>query len=92
MAIGNICKLKPKKFLSLGRHNLRHIGDLSKPFFVTVGCSFTKGVALDYPDTWAHKISKLFNMEHINLGFSGSSIDYQLTLINKTEKYKKFKF
>ena len=85
MNIGNISQLKPKKFLSVGRHDLRHVGDLTKPFFVTVGCSFTKGVALDYPDTWAYKIGQLFNMEHINLGFSASSIDYQLSLINKTE-------
>tara|TARA_A100001011_G_scaffold167969_1_gene176722 strand:- start:1019 stop:1696 length:678 start_codon:yes stop_codon:yes gene_type:complete len=83
--INNIDQLKPKKFLSLGRHKLRYVGDLSKPFFITVGCSHTKGVSLSYSDTWANNIAKLFNMEHINLGFSGSSLEYQLSLITRAE-------
>ena len=83
--INNIDQLKPKKFFSLGRHELRHVGDLSKPFFITVGCSHTKGVSLTYSNTWANNIAKLFNMEHINLGFSGSSLEYQLSLIRRAE-------
>ena len=64
---------------------MRHVGDLSKPFFITVGCSHTKGVSLTYSNTWAYNIAKLFNMEHINLGFSGSSLEYQLSLITRAE-------
>ena len=85
MKLPNLNIFKPKKPLGLGYHELPHIGDLSKPFFITVGCSHTKGVSLDYSNTWTHKISKLLDMEHINLGFSGSSLEYQLSLIEKAE-------
>jgi hypothetical protein len=85
MELQNLNKLKAKKFLSLGYHNLPHVGDLSKPFFITVGCSHTKGDALDYSDTWSSVISNLLGIEHINLGFEGSSLDYQLNVIEKAE-------
>ena len=66
--------LKPKKFLSLGHHDLPHVGDLGKDFFVAVGCSYTAGAGLRYTDTWASRLGKKLNMEHINLGLDGSSV------------------
>ena len=84
MNIGNIGQLKPKKFLSLGRHDLRHVGDLSKPFFVAIGCSATKGDELNYDDCWVKQLANKLNLEHINLGFTGSSLEYQLDVYQKS--------
>ena len=85
MHIGNIGQLKPKKFLSLGRHDLRHVGDLSKPFFVAIGCSATKGDELNYDDCWVKQLANKLNLEHINLGFTGSSLEYQLDVYQKSK-------
>ena len=84
MNIGNIGQLKPKKFLSLGRHDLRHVGDLSKPFFVAIGCSATKGDELNYDDCWVKQLANKLNLEHINLGFTGASLEYQLDVYQKS--------
>ena len=83
----NLNFLKPKKFLSLGYHKLQYVGDLSKDFFVTIGCSFAKGTALDYQNTWSSKIAQLLNLEHINLSFEGSSLEYQFNVIKKVQKF-----
>ena len=82
-------RLKPKKFLSLGRHDLPHVGDLSRPYFITVGCSLTAGLSLDYGETWSSILSKKLNMEHINLAMVGSSLDYQYHTLIKAEKILK---
>ena len=81
--------LKPKKFLSLGRHDLPHVGDLSRPYFITVGCSLTAGLCLDYKDTWSSALSKKLDMEHINLSMVGSSLDYQHHTLIKAERILK---
>jgi hypothetical protein len=78
-------QLKPKKFLSLGHHDLPHVGDLSRPYFITVGCSLTAGIFLDYKDTWSYALSKKLNMEHINLAMVGSSLDHQYHTLIKAE-------
>jgi len=79
-------QLKPKKFLSLGHHDLPHVGDLEKDFFIAVGCSYTAGAGLRYTDTWASRLGKKLNMEHINLGLDGSSFEYQYDKIIECEK------
>ena len=89
MELQNINKLKPKKFLSIGHHDLPYVGDLSKPYFITVGCSLTAGNFLDYKDTWSSTLSKKLNMEHINLAMEGSSLDYQYDTLIKAEKILK---
>jgi len=81
--------LKPKKFLGLGHHDLPHVGDLSRPYFITVGCSLTAGTFLDYKDTWSARLSKKLNMEHINLAMAGSSLDYQYHTLIEAEKILK---
>tara|TARA_Y100001970_G_scaffold252441_1_gene326251 strand:- start:2248 stop:2904 length:657 start_codon:yes stop_codon:yes gene_type:complete len=86
MTLPNLNKLKPRKFLSLGRHSLAHVGDLSKPYFVVVGCSYTYGVGLNYKDVWCNKLAQTLGLEHINLSFPGTSIEYQYDKILQTEK------
>jgi hypothetical protein len=81
--------LKPKKFLGLGHHDLPHVGDLSRPYFITVGCSLTAGLCLDYKDTWSARLCKKLNMEHINLAMDGSSLDYQYATIIQAENILK---
>ena len=85
MLLQNLNTLKPKKFLSLGRHPLAHIGDLTKPYFVTIGCSYTYGVGLNYEDTWSSKLANTLGLEHINLSFPGTSIEYQYEKILQAE-------
>lgn len=82
----NINKLKPKKFLSLGHHDLPHVGDLTRPYFVTIGCSFTAGKFLEYKETWCSKLSKNLNLQHINLAMIGSSLDYQYNILIEAKK------
>ena len=77
--------LKPKKFLGLGTHKLPHVGDLSKPFFVTIGCSLTEGRSLDYNKTWSSSLSRKINLEHVNLAMAGSSLDYQYDTLIRSE-------
>lgn len=67
----------------MGYHDLAHIGDLNGDYFITIGCSFTKGSYLAYNDTWSYKLGKLLQMQHINLAFDGSSIEYQYEVIRK---------
>jgi len=79
----NLNSLKPRKPLGLGLQDLPHVGDLNKDFFITVGCSFTQGSYIDYTDTWSHRLGKMLNMEHLNIAFEGSSLEYQYELIKK---------
>jgi hypothetical protein len=78
--------LKPRKFLSLGRYDLPHVGDISKPYFVTVGCSYSAGTALDYKDVWCNVLAKKLKLQHVNLSFPGSSLEYQHDKIVESEK------
>lgn len=82
----NIDSLKPRKFLSIGRHDLPHVGDLTQPYFVTVGCSFTAGNFLSYDDTWSSRLSQKLDLEHINLAMGGSSMDYQYNTLVRAGK------
>ena len=78
--------LKPRKFLGVGRHELVHTGDLSKPYFVAVGCSVVTGTGIQYDDTWVNRLAEKLNLEHINLGLDGSSLEYQYDKILDAEK------
>lgn len=44
-------------------------------YFVALGDSFTSGYALQYPQSWPSVLSSLCGIDHINLAFTGSSID-----------------
>jgi hypothetical protein len=81
----NIDDLKPKGPFGIKKYPLVHIGNLSNPYFVTIGCSYTTGYGLDYKNTWSKKLGDYCNLEHINLGFSGSSLEYQYDKIKKLE-------
>ena len=85
----NLDILKPRKLLGLGWHDLPHVGDLSKPYFVTIGCSLTAGNFLAYEDTWSYKLSQKIDMEHVNLAMNGSSMDYQYDTLTKAQKILK---
>ena len=80
--------LQPKKILGLGRYPLPHQGDLSKPYFIAVGCSFTAGARIDYNDVWCNQLGNKLNLEHINLSYQGSSLEYQYEKILQSEKLK----
>lgn len=43
--------------------------------FVTIGCSFTQGVAVNREDTWAELVSQQLGLSVYNLGISGASAD-----------------
>jgi len=79
----NLDSIKPRKFLSLGRHDLPHVGDLTQPYFVTIGCSLTAGQYLRYEDTWSARLARKLKLEHVNLAWWGSSLDYQLDILSK---------
>lgn len=85
---GRLSNLMPRKFLGLGRDRLSHIGDLTKPYFVAVGCSVVGGETLcvDYKDSWVNRLATRLGLEHINLGFDGSSLEYQYEKIKMCEK------
>ena len=78
----NIDKLKPTKFLNISTRDFPHCGDLSKPFFVVVGCSHTAGDCIEYKDCWANQLATMLEMEHLNIGFSGSDLSYQSSKID----------
>jgi hypothetical protein len=43
--------------------------------FVTIGCSFTQGVAVNREDTWPQLVSDQLGLSVYNLGISGASAD-----------------
>jgi hypothetical protein len=43
--------------------------------FVTIGCSFTQGVAVNRENTWAELVSDQLGLSVYNLGISGASAD-----------------
>lgn len=45
-------------------------------YIVTIGCSFTSGIGLDYNQTWSYKLGKLLDKPVINLGIEGASHGY----------------
>ena len=85
MPLQNLNKLKVKKFLRLGHHDLPYVGDITKPFFVTVGCSHSTGLGVPYRNSWSNTIAEMFGLEHVNIAFEGSSIEYQFDRISKLD-------
>ena len=82
----NLDSLKPRKLLSLGRHDLPHVGDITKPFFVAVGCSVTAGSGVPYEKSWVRQVGLRLGLEHVNLALDGSSLEYQYHKIIESEK------
>ena len=46
-----------------------------QPNFVTIGCSFTQGVAVNRSETWAQLVSNQLGLPVYNLGVAGASAD-----------------
>jgi hypothetical protein len=46
-----------------------------RPNFVTIGCSFTQGVAVNRSETWAQLVSDQLGLSVWNLGVAGASAD-----------------
>ena len=46
-----------------------------EPAGMALGCSFTKGVGVDFDNTWPKKLSTMLNMRVWNLGVGGSASD-----------------
>lgn len=46
-----------------------------RPNFVTIGCSFTQGVAVNQSETWAQLVSDQLGLSVYNLGVAGASAD-----------------
>ena len=86
MKLQNLKYLQPRKFFNLGRHDLSHVGDTGKDYFVSLGCSFTYGVGLQYEDVWCNQLANKLQWEHVNLAWPGTSIEYQYDKLVKAEK------
>jgi hypothetical protein len=50
--------------------------DYSKPRMLTFGCSHTWGDSNEQSDIWPEKLAKKLNLQLINLGQPGASVDY----------------
>jgi hypothetical protein len=85
----HIDTLKPRKFLSLGRYDLPHVGDLSRPYFVAVGCSVMAGSGVAYQKSWVSQVASRLGLQHVNLALEGSSLEYQYHKILESERVLK---
>jgi hypothetical protein len=80
----NLSTLCPTTSFGFKKIELPHCGDLSKPYFVTIGCSNTAGTSeqdndikiLDYDCMWPSLVAQDLQMQHINIGFAGASVQY----------------
>ena len=73
----NLDILKPTGILNFTKQDFVYCGDLSKPFFVVVGCSHTTGESVDYTQSWSNQLANMLQMEHLNIGLKGSDLSYQ---------------
>lgn len=83
------------KYNSWG-YRSKEINEIGDDFILVFGCSNTEGIGLHEDDMWANKLSKELNMDVLNMGMGGTSIDFQfyntmllydyLIKINKTPK------
>lgn len=62
--------------------------------FIVLGCSNAYGYQLSsYSESWAYKLSELLQLNHVNLGMPGASLDWitdrldQLLELPRTEKF-----
>ena len=78
-----LTQLLPTTFLNIGTKNTSHWGDTSKPFFVTVGCSLTENSHIEYQQCWSSVLADMLGLEHVNLAFGGSCLEYQSEKINQ---------
>lgn len=63
-----------------------------RPNFVTIGCSFTQGVAVNRSDTWAQLVSDQLGLSVWNLGVAGASADTCYRIIKHYAPILKPKF
>jgi hypothetical protein len=86
--MGELDKLKATNWFNFGKRPLPYVGDLSKDFFVAVGCSFTAGTPWlkEYEMSWPAKLGKKLGLDHINIAFPGSSLEYQWNKIEESFK------
>mgnify|MGYP003644099849 CR=1 FL=1 len=80
-----INNLRPTHILGIGARDLPHVGDLTKPYFITIGCSYSSGFTLQYQKGWCSRLADKLGLEHINLSFNGSSLEYQYEKITMAE-------
>lgn len=66
-----------------------HVGDLNKPYFIAMGCSYTSGMALQYNEVWCSRLASKLGLEHVNIAFDGSSMEYQYEKIKMAEEILK---
>ena len=78
-----IDKLLPTTFLNLRTRPTSHWGDITKPFFVTIGCSLTENTHIEYKDCWSAVLGRKLGLEHINIAFGGSCLEYQSEKVNQ---------
>ena len=64
----------------VNKHGFRTIEfqdiDYSKPRMLTFGCSHTWGDSNEQSDIWPERLAKKLNLQLINLGQPGASVDY----------------
>ena len=63
-----------------------------RPNFVTIGCSFTQGVAVNRSETWAQLVSDQLGLSVWNLGVAGASADTCYRIIKHYAPILKPKF
>ena len=64
------------KFNSLG-YRMKQLEDVDYDnYYAFFGCSFTVGIGLNLEDTFVYKISQRANVDYINAGMGGSSVDF----------------
>jgi len=77
------CKKMPKdwkyhketiqyNFNSLG-YRTQEINDISKPFLLATGCSYTEGVGLNTEDIWCSMLANELQLDLVNIGKQASS-------------------
>lgn len=59
-------------FNSLG-YRTQEIKDISKPFLLATGCSYTEGVGLNTEDIWCNILANELQLDLVNIGKQGSS-------------------
>jgi hypothetical protein len=64
------------KYNSWG-YRTKEFDNLNDDYILTLGCSFTEGIGLDYDDMWSTKLSKKLNLDVFNMGMGGTGVDFQ---------------
>lgn len=75
------------KGITYARNNLGHrcmlnIKDLTEPYILFTGCSFTEGIGLSLEDTYPFILSKKIGIPYYNLAMAGSGWDLVIYNLN----------